>query len=70
VLQRWNGTHQRRGTLAGKICKWNHYFGISMYEATLEVGKAEERLNILDFPWYGPILDDLDFVWGHGEAFG
>jgi len=20
--------------------------------------------------WYWPIFDDLDFVWGHGEAFG
>jgi len=36
----------------------------------VEVGEAEERLNILDFLWYGPILDDLGFVQGHGEAFG
>jgi len=35
----------------------------------VEVGKAEERLNILDFSWYWPILDDLNFVQGHGEAF-
>src|SRR5882724_2059794 len=36
---------------------------------TVEIGKAKEGLNILDFLWYWPILDDLNFVWGHGEAF-
>src|SRR5882672_723591 len=35
----------------------------------VEVGKTEEGLNILDFPRFGPILDDLDLVQGHGEAF-
>ena len=54
----------------GKTCKWNCDFRISMNEVTVEVGEAEERLNILDFPWYRPILDDLNFVQGHGEAFG
>jgi len=50
------------GTLVGKTCKWNCDF---INEATVEVGKAKERLNILDFLWCWPILDDLDFVWGH-----
>ena len=40
----------------------------TMNEVMVKVGKAEERLNILDFSWYWPILDDLDFFWGHGEA--
>jgi len=31
-----------RGTLAGKTHKQNHDFGISMNEATVEVGEAEE----------------------------
>src|SRR5882724_9410589 len=53
-----------RGTLVGKMCKRNCDFRISINEVMVEVGKAEERLNILDFPWYWPILDDLDFVWG------
>jgi len=35
----------------------------------IEVGKTKERLNILDFSGFGPIFDNLDFVWGHGEAF-
>ena len=58
-----------RGTLSGKMHKWNGDFGISINEAMVEVGKAEERLNILDFLWYWPILDDLEFVQGRGKAF-
>src|SRR5882724_5976884 len=58
------------GTLAGKTCEWDCDFGISVDETMVEVGKAEERLNILDFSWCWPILDNLDFVWGHGEALG
>src|SRR5882724_1272417 len=58
-----------RGALVGKMHNQNHDFRISVNEAMVEVGKSKERLNILDFPWYGPILDDLDFVWGHGEVF-
>src|SRR5882724_10805371 len=33
------------GTLAGKMCKQNCVFGISVNETMVEVGKAEERLN-------------------------
>ena len=57
------------GTLAGKTCERDCDFRISINEAMVEIGKAEERLNILDFSWYWPILDNLDFVRGHGEAF-
>src|SRR5882724_10288177 len=56
-------------TLAGKVHKQNCDFGISVNEMTVEIGKAKEGLNILDFSWCWPILDDLNFVWGHGEAF-
>src|SRR5467141_2308418 len=58
------------GTLAGKTCKRNCDFGVSENETTVEVGETEEGLNILDFPRFGPILDNLDLVRGHGEAFG
>src|SRR5467141_218764 len=57
------------GTLAGKMRKRNCDFGISVNEMTVEVGETEEGLNILDFPRFGPILDNLDLIWGHGEAF-
>src|SRR5882724_10607905 len=58
-----------RGTLAGKTREWDCDFGISIDEMTVEIGKAKEGLNVLDFSWCWPILDNLDFVWGHGEAF-
>src|SRR5882724_8385520 len=59
-----------RGTLAGKTCKRNSDFGVSENEMTIEVGESEERLDVFDFPGFRTILDDLDFVRGHDEAFG
>src|SRR5882672_1819456 len=56
-------------TLAGKMHKQNCDFGISVSETTIEVGETEEGLNVLDFLRFRPILDNLDLVWGHGEAF-
>src|SRR5882672_1844908 len=58
------------GTLAGKTCEWNGDFRISINEMTVKVGETEEGLNVLDFSGFRPILDYLDFVLGHGEAFG
>src|SRR5882724_73611 len=57
------------GTLVGKMREQNCDFGISVNKTTVEIGKAKEGLNVLDFSWNWPILDDLDFVRGHGEAF-
>src|SRR5467141_3555932 len=57
------------GTLAGKTCKRNRDFRISENETTVEVGETEEGLYILDFPRFGPFLDNLDLVRGHGETF-
>src|SRR5882724_10428936 len=36
------------GTLVGKMCKQDCDFGISINEMTVEIGKAEEGLNVLD----------------------
>ena len=36
----------------------------------IEVGETEEGLNVLDFAWFWPILDSLDFVGGHSQAVG
>ena len=71
MLQRQNSTHRgnARGTLVGKMHKQDCDFRISINEMTVEIGKTEEGLNILDFLGFWPVLDDLDFVWGHGEAF-
>src|SRR5882724_13308997 len=58
-----------RNTLAGKTRERDCDFGISVNETTVEIGKAEERLNVLDFSWYWPILDYLDFVRGCHDPF-
>ena len=58
------------GTLAGETHERDCDFRISVNEMMVEIGKAEEGLNVLDFSWNWPILDNLDFVQGHGEAFG
>src|SRR5882724_8865441 len=58
------------GTLVGKTCKWNSDFRVSENETMIEVGESEERLDVFDFLGFWPILDNLDFVRGHGEAFG
>src|SRR5467141_3038742 len=58
------------GTLVGKTHKRNCDFGISVNETMVEIGETKEGLKILDFPRFGPILDNLDLIWGHSEAFG
>src|SRR5882672_2376249 len=58
------------GTLVGKTHKQNCDFGVSVNETMVEVGETEEGLNVLDFLRFGPFLDNLDLVQGHGEGFG
>src|SRR5882724_3317035 len=58
------------GTLVGKTREWNGNFGISENESLVKIGETKERLNIFDFSGFRPILDYLDFVRRHGEAFG
>ena len=50
-------------------CEWYSDFGVSINEVSVEVGKTQEILNVFDLPGFMPILDNLDFVWHHGEAF-
>jgi hypothetical protein len=37
---------------------------------TVEVGEAEEGLNIFNLPGFGPIPNCLDFLLGHRKSFG
>ena len=39
-----------------------------MNKPAVEVGESQERLNVLDFPRFGPILDDFDLVIVHSES--
>ena len=34
----------------------------------IEIGEAQERLDIFDLLGFGSILNDLDLVGGHSEA--
>ena len=34
----------------------------------IEVGETKEGLNVLDFTWFRPSLDNLDFVGGHRQV--
>ena len=39
-----------------------------MNEPSIEVGKTQKGLYILDFSWLGPILDDIDLIAIHSES--
>ena len=39
-----------------------------MNKPVVEIGEIQEQLNILDFPWFRPILDDFDLVIVHCES--
>jgi len=47
--------------------KQNDNIQISVNKSTIKVGKSKEELNIFDFSWLGPVLDDFDFVIDHSE---
>ena len=57
-------------TLAGETCEWNGDSGVTIDELTIEVGETKEGLNVLDFVWFQPILDNLDLIQGHSQAVG
>ena len=44
-------------------------FRVTINETMGEVGDTKEGLTVLDFPGVGPILANLEFVWGNGETF-
>ena len=46
----------------------NGDFGVFQNKTLIEIGEAQERLDIFDLSGFGPILNDLDLVGGHSEA--
>ena len=46
----------------------NGDFRVFQNETLIEIGKAQERLDIFDLSGFRPILNDLDFARGHSEA--
>jgi len=66
----WHSSEKCQGYPCGKTREWDCDFGISINETMVEVGKAEEGLNVLDL---FVILAQSWIIWtlyGHGEAFG
>jgi len=50
--------------------KQDNDIGVVENEASVEVGEAEEGLNVPHFPWLGPFLYGLDLSLVHGESLG
>ena len=46
----------------------NSDLGVLQNETPVEIGKAQEGLDVFNLSGLGPILNDLDFVRGHGKA--
>ena len=59
-----------RSVFAGKPCERNDNVGVVVDELTVKVHESEEGLNVLNFLWFWPIRDGLNFLCGHGESIG
>ena len=59
-----------RSVFAGKLRERNDNVGVVMDKVTVEVCESEEGLNVLNFPWFQPIGNGLNFLCGHRESIG
>ena len=55
-------------SFASEAGEQNSDFGALWNEMPVEIGKAPEGLDVSNLLGFGPILNDLDFVRGHGKA--
>ena len=55
-------------TFMSEMGEWNSDFGVFWNKTPIEIGKAQEGLDVFDLSGFGPILNDLDLVGGHSEA--
>ena len=56
------------GTFTSEMGERNSDFGVFQNKMPIEIGEAQEGLDVFDLSGFGPILNDLDFVRGHSEA--
>ena len=54
-------------TFTSEMGEWNGDFRVFQNKMSIEIGEAQERLDIFDLPGFKLILNDLDFVGGHSE---
>ena len=55
-------------TFTSETGQWNGDFGVFRNETPVEIGEAQEGLDVFDLLGFGPILNDLDLVGGHSEV--
>ena len=55
-------------TFTSEMGEWNGDFGVFQNKTPIEIGEAQEGLDVFDFSGLGPILNDLDFFRSHSEA--
>src|SRR5438128_11510164 len=59
-----------RGVLSGEPSEGDHDVGVIVNETTIEVGEAQEGLDVLYPSGLRPVADGLDFVLGHRQSRG
>ena len=59
-----------RNVFVGKPCERYNDVGVVKNEATVEVRKTEEGLDVLHLAGFWPVGDGFDFISGHGKAIG
>ena len=57
-----------RSVFGGKLHERNDDVGVVMDKVMVEVHESEEGLNALNFPWFQPIRNGLNFLCGHRES--
>ena len=54
--------------LSEKAGEWDNYIGVPRDEASIEIGKAKERLHIADIAELRPVKNHLDLTPVHPET--
>jgi len=57
-----------RSVFPGEPGKWNHDVQVIEYKLAVEIGKAQEGLDVLHLSRFRPVGDSLDFVSGHSQT--
>jgi hypothetical protein len=47
---------------SSEACKQDCDLQVVLDEVVVKIGKSKGGLNVLDFPWFWPILDSFDLV--------
>ncbi|KIN96039.1 hypothetical protein M404DRAFT_164331 [Pisolithus tinctorius Marx 270] len=57
-----------RSTLSHEASEWNDDVRVVINESSVEICKAEERLDVSHLPWLRPVMDCLNLLSRHGET--